>query len=352
MRVLLLTPDLTYSGATTQLLLAANELSRQGLVVRVGVLARGGPAGERLHQWGVAVEVLGGRRTAAPGWWLNLRRLLETWQPEVVHVWRPAALWALALATAGRRRSRWMVSGVLSARWPAGGWGRRWLLRQADCILVRTRAEYQQGLAWGLPASRLRLIPPGVALAGPPAASAPGKRWLLGIGPLEAHKGFRDAVWALDVLRRLHPDLELVLVGDGSERERLQRFVSAIALTAVVHFVGFQPALDTWLRQAVLVWVPSRRSAGVQAALEALAAGVPVVASRVPALQEVLIDGRTGFLVPPGDILALARRSRWVLEQEEVRIACGQAGQEHVRTHYAASTWGQRLAALYCELAA
>ncbi len=86
---------------------------------------------------------------------------------------------------------------------------------------------------------------------------------MITLGPIALHKGQRDAVWALDILRCLYDDLHLVIVGTGPHEERLRSFVRIVRLSEYVHFTGSVPDVRPWLARAEVVWVPScARAAG------------------------------------------------------------------------------------------
>ncbi|HEV3258183.1 MAG TPA: glycosyltransferase, partial [Gemmataceae bacterium] len=89
---------------------------------------------------------------------------------------------------------------------------------------------------------------------------------------------------------------------------------------------------------------------GVNAALEAMAAGRAVVAARVTHLEEIVRDGETGFLFAPGDKVALARQVRVLLEDSGLRWRCGQAGHDRARAHFAATELVRRFSHLYAAL--
>jgi glycosyltransferase involved in cell wall biosynthesis len=206
-------------------------------------------------------------------------------------------------------------------------------------------------------AQRLHVLWPGVAAPGPgPAAAAPGlppeARVVLGVGPLAPHKGFRDAIWAFDILRFLYADLRLVLLGGGPARAHLEHFARVAGVASDVHFLGPVASVGPWLERADVVWVPSLRPGGVGAALEAMAAGRPVVASDLPELREVVLDGETGLLFKPGDKAALARQTRALLDGPGLRRRLGAAAREHARKHFAAAQAVRQAARLYSEAAA
>jgi glycosyltransferase involved in cell wall biosynthesis len=277
-----------------------------------------------------------------------LRRLLRSYRPDVIHAWGPLALRAVA---AFRSTARLLVSAALP---PGGRPGvvDRWLLRRADGVLASGLEQAERYRRLGVAAQRLHVLRPGVGAAEPePAATAPGlppeARVVLGVGPLAPHKGFRDAVWAFDILRFLYEDLRLVLLGGGPGRAALEHFAGAAGVAPHVHFLGPVPAVGPWLERADVVWVPSLRPAGVGAALEAMAAGRPVVSSDLPELREVVADGETGLLFKPGDKAALARQTRALLDHTGLRRRLGAAAREHARKHFAAARAVRQAARLY-----
>ena len=91
----------------------------------------------------------------------------------------------------------------------------------------------------------------------------------------------------------------LVMIGDGPDRPAAERQAAAMGLSSHVEFVGEQQDLVPWLSTADLFLLPSSQESFGLAALEAMACGVPVVASRVGGLPEVIVDGRTGFVSRP-----------------------------------------------------
>jgi glycosyltransferase involved in cell wall biosynthesis len=159
-------------------------------------------------------------------------------------------------------------------------------------------------------------------------------RVLLGVGPLIGHKGFRDAVWTFDILHFLYDDLQLVLAGEGPDRPRVEEFARITRTNRRIRFTGPLTDLAALRRRAVLAWVPGR-AGGVQAALEAMAAGLPVVASRTPRLAEVVAHGETGLLAGPGDKADFARQTRSLLEDAARCRALGEAGQRRVAERFA-----------------
>jgi N-acetyl-alpha-D-glucosaminyl L-malate synthase BshA len=140
----------------------------------------------------------------------------------------------------------------------------------------------------------------------------------------------------LDVFGRIRQRVRarLVLIGDGPDRASLEHRAAAEGYGDSVEFVGEQLDLVSWLSAADLFLLPSAQESFGMAALEAMACEVPVVASSVGGLPEIIEDGRTGFLCPPGDVDAMASRSVQVLTDPALRRAIGQAACARVRTDF------------------
>ena len=147
---------------------------------------------------------------------------------------------------------------------------------------------------------------------------------------IEAGHGFREAIWAADLLRYVVDDLRLVIVGHG-DRSGLDRFARGLnPAGGRVFFLPARPDAAALLARADVVWVPSRSDCGRQVLLEAQAAGRPVVASALPGLAARIADGRTGLLTPPGDPRELARRTRTLFDDPALAERIGTAARAAV----------------------
>ncbi len=218
----------------------------------------------------------------------------------------------------------------------------RWLLRQADGVIVSDRGSLQAVMAC-MNVRSVHLVHPAVEPT--PSAGArhdlcdsigvpTNARLLVGVGPIEGRKGFRDAIWALDVLKYLYDDVFLILVGDGRDRQRLQDFARAIRADDRVRFIGVQPKAQDWLRIADVVWVPSLTTGGTNVALEAMGVGRPVVASRIAPLAEIVVHGESGLAFPPGDKVALARHTHALFQDPAQASKLGEAGRKRVTARF------------------
>ena len=204
----------------------------------------------------------------------------------------------------------------------------------------------------GIPPAKLVTIhyglddPPPAWGTNRPDEVAADARVLLAICRLERQKGLDIAVRALPIVRERHPDVELVVLGEGPERSALASL--ACGCDVPVHLVGRVPDVAAWLRRATLLVHPARWEGFGLAVLEAMIASVPVVASRVSSLPELVVDGETGVLVDPGDPAALSAGIERALESRE-RLAV--AAKQRARERFSVRRMADATGALYDSLA-
>ena len=153
-------------------------------------------------------------------------------------------------------------------------------------------------------------------------------------GRLSPEKGFDLFVEAAALVARAHANVGFLLCGDGPLRGALERRIGELGLAERFVLAGFRSDLHALLPGWDLAVLPSHTEGLPVAVLEALAAGVPVVATAVGGTPEVVEDGVCGFLVPPADPVALARRIAELLADDEVRRRLGQSGRQRVRTEF------------------
>jgi N-acetyl-alpha-D-glucosaminyl L-malate synthase BshA len=158
--------------------------------------------------------------------------------------------------------------------------------------------------------------------------------------PIVVHvSNFRPLKRVDDVVRvfaRLRADrpARLRLVGDGPERPRIEAQIAALGLTGEVELLGERIHLPAILRDAALFLLPSETESFGLAALEATACGLPVVASAVGGLPEVIVDGETGFLRPVGDVEGMAACAGRLLDDEPLRRRMALAARQRAETHF------------------
>ena len=187
-----------------------------------------------------------------------------------------------------------------------------WLYRRAffHAISESTRDDL---VARGVRAERVRVIHPGVDSSrftpDPAGHRAPTPSFLY-VGRLKRYKGIDLAIEALAVARRTRPELRLDVAGSGDYRPELERLAARLSLTEAVTFHGFVSEAQkiVLLREAWANVFPSPKEGWGITVVEAAACGTPSLASDSPGLRDSVRQGETGFLVPHGDVAALAAR--------------------------------------------
>jgi glycosyltransferase involved in cell wall biosynthesis len=172
-----------------------------------------------------------------------------------------------------------------------------------------------------------------------------GKRLVGAIGSLTEEKGLDVLLRAWPRLLDQYPDLQLCLIGDGPLRSCLQDMARDR-----VYFTGNLDDVRPWLGEFEVLLLPSRREGLPTVVLEAMAMGRPVVASRIGGVPEVVLDGRTGLLVPPEDPVVLATAVGELLQDASRRQEWGRAGQERVKKEFGLEKMIRKLEQLYEDL--
>ena len=179
-----------------------------------------------------------------------------------------------------------------------------------------------------------------------PADAVPdGVRVLLAVSRLTKQKGIDIAIRAL---ASLPDDTVLVVLGEGPERNALESLARELGVDGRVFLPGRVPDVAAWLRRATLLVHPARWEGFGLAVLEAMLAGLPVVASNVSSLPELVVDGETGFLVRPDDPAALALGVARALEQPSL----GAAGRARAHSEFSVGRMADRTRSLYATLVA
>ncbi len=165
-------------------------------------------------------------------------------------------------------------------------------------------------------------------------------------------KGVRHLIAAMAVLRPSMPDVRLEIAGAGPEQSALESEVRLQGLDDSVKFLGWQTEISYVMARWDVYAQPSLEEGFGLAVVEAMAAGLPVVASRVGSLPELVEEGHTGWLVPPANPAALAERLRHLLLDPAAQQAFGEAGWARARDLFSLSRMVTSIAAVYDDLVA
>ena len=293
----------------------------------------------------------------------ELYRLFRRERPDVVHTHAWGTLYEGLLA--GRLARVPVIvhgeHGTLQLR-PRQVHAQRWAWRRADEVLsVSSRLAERMSREVGIPLTRVRVIRNGVNLSRFTHTRSAGARTALGlpddgvvvigaVGRLvdvKDHAGFIDAVQLLrDRGRRVHA----VIVGEGPLRPDLQARIDRLGLQDTVRLLGHRADVETVFAGLDIFVQPSKSEGMSNTILEAMASGLPVVATHVGGADEMVVDGETGLLVPPGAPRELADALDRFLSNETLRQASGGAGRARAHREFSLETMIDGYQSFYCDL--
>lgn len=232
----------------------------------------------------------------------------------------------------------------------------------ADRIVTSGEAIRQLVIATGVPPTKVVAVPAGVDFdqfrPGPDRERIRAQLGLTSpvIGSVAMFRGSKGHQYLLDafgVILREYPAARLLLVGDGIRRSWIEQLTRDKGLSRAVSFTGFRPDVAELLRAMDCFALASVRTEGIpQSLLQALATELPVVASAVGGIPEVIEHETTGLLVPPGDAKALAEGILTALRKPDFARRLAKAGRQVVERRFSRAMAIQRLIALYEELLA
>jgi glycogen synthase len=282
---------------------------------------------------------------------VQLIAALDGWRPDVVHAhdWLVAwagddlrVLWNAPLLATVHATERGRQGGDVPAGQPASinsvEW---WLTFQAAAVI--TCSSYMRDevvTAFQLPREKVHVVPNGVDAADwepvAPTRRDIGGPLVLAWGRVQYEKGFQTLVTALPMLRHSHPDLRVVIAGRGSFLGELEAIAQGLGVDHMVRFPGFvsDDDLRDLLHTCSCAVIPSLYEPFGIVALEALAAGAPLVAAASGGLVEVLEGTGAGLLFPPGDAGALAAALSRMLDEPGLAKASRDAGAHLVHEVY------------------
>jgi len=207
--------------------------------------------------------------------------------------------------------------------------------RAAHIVVANSQAAADQSQREGLPARKVRIIPNGLDISRyRPASNRGPVRRLIMVGNLRPEKGHDTLLEALPAILAAEPNVALQIVGDGALRESLTDSIRRRGLSRHVTMLGEREDVPELLSASDVFVFPSKSEAFPNAVLEAMASGLPVVASRVGGIPELIESGHTGVLVEPGNGRQLADATLQLIRNPERARAMGNAARVHVEQHF------------------
>ena len=357
-RVMLMTDEMEVGGSQRQIVQLAMGLKERGIECVVLYFIKPSFLVDRLHAAGIQTLRVDKRRRVDPEFVWKLRQAIRQWAPDVLHCYSfTAELWgaiATRLLPASERPT--LITSVRGTyEWySANQWRmKHWASQRSQGIISNSRegAEYA-ARQMGLPMSRFSIVHNGVEVPEPPAdavaalrkeytatapdgqADAPFETLLLFVGRLVEHKNLPRLLDAFAQVAAERPHARLLLVGGGPLHDTLAARIRDLKLDDRALLLGERSDVAALMKAADLLVAPSLREGMSNVILEAMALGLPVLATRVGGTPEVIEDGRHGVLVDPTDTQALADSMLQLIDDPVRRQAIGQAGRQKVLEQY------------------
>ena len=358
MKILHVDPEVAFGGGERQVLGLLRHLARRGyenvLVTppdaRLAALA---PAADARQ---VALRVRNDADLLAA---LRLRRIVAAQRPDLVHFHTARAL---AMSPwLGRQARHAVVTRRMDYPLRPGPWTSLLYNRSVAAVVAISEDVRRRLLDAGVRAERITVVHSAVEPpAGPLASGRAAARARFGLGEdavigvvaaLEYRKGHDVLFRALARLHAAFPAMRCLVCGDGSRRAELERLAAELGIHEVARFLGEQRQVADVLAAVDVFVMPSRHEGLGVAVLEAMAAGLPVVASAVGGIPETVESERTGVLVAPQDPAALAAAIASLLREPDRARRLGAAGRARVLAEFSMERMADRYERVYAHVA-
>lgn len=240
-------------------------------------------------------------------------------------------------------------------------WACRIVNRLADCVTAVAGAVREHvHITEGCPLEKIVVIPNGIDAPAPPGGAgrsealrvSPGDQVIGTITRLVWKRGHQELLEAAAIVTQAEPSAKLVVVGDGPLRSSLEAQAQHLGLNGGVRFLGAVPEAARLLPHFDVFVLSSVWEGMSNSLLEAMAAGRPVVATRVGGNPEVVVDGETGLLVPPKNARALADAVLRLLRDRDLARRFGEAARRRVESQFTLEQMIRRMEDLYDDLLA
>ena len=293
----------------------------------------------------------------------RLSRLIMRLAPEVIHAHDPhaVAMAATALSIVAPSPKPPVIGSRRIVSPMAKNSFSRWKYSQVDCFIANSVATRDRLAAEGIPREKITIVHEGIdveRIVRMPAANVHAEFFLPTHAPivgnvaaLVPHKGHHHLIDAAALVVRDVPDVRVVIVGDGELRDALERHVRDKHLERHVFLAGFRTDALALTKGFDLFAVSSVTEGMCAALIDAMAASKAAVATEAGAIAEVVVDGKTGFLVPPRDHAAMAARLVVLLKDAALRQRMGEAALARVRAAFTVERMVEETAAVYARLA-
>ncbi|MFO0427096.1 MAG: glycosyltransferase [Planctomyces sp.] len=342
-RIAFVIPTLDQSGAERQLTLLAQSLPRDLYQTHVFALNRGGYFADELRSAGIPVTILGKRFRFDPLTWYRLRKELSRFHPDIVQSYLFSANSYVRLPGICPKGCRIVVSERCVDSWKSSWQLKldRWLVSRTDAMTANSNSVAEFYQAVGVPGNLLHVIPNSIPA---PSSDVPRDRTsiqkefgldedcrLIGyVGRLARQKRLEDLIWAFQLLRQVVNGSRLILIGDGPERDALADVAIKLDCRNLITFTGHRDDADRLMEGLDVFCLASEFEGMSNSLMEAMAMGIPCVASNIPSNRELIRSEENGLLFEPGNAPDLMKQLRRVLDDPDLAIRLGEAGHQQI----------------------
>lgn len=369
-RVLTLIESSTVTGPSRNLIefgkLAANPEPGLPIVeVIVATYQRGpgeSPLAVTAKNAGLSVFTISERRRWDTKVFPQLRQMIAQCQPDILES-RNVKSHFLVRMLGLHRKCRWVAwnHGYTATNWLDRAYSQldRWSLRGAYRVVTVCGPFADKLESRGIDRDRITVLHNSVKpFVAPPleqvrrvqhSLGLQDEAVILAVGRLSYEKGIADLLRAAAVLSNTKgvPNFRLVLVGDGPEREALARLASRLGIEGRLTMAGFQRDTKPYYSLATLMAVSSHTEGSPNVVLEAMAAGLPIAATAVGGIPEILEEGLTGLMVPPRNPDAMADAILRILTDPEMRLRLGAAARLRAESNFTPEVYKRSLVEFY-----
>jgi len=335
MRIVFLDSGKEWRGGQYQVLNLGLELQKRGHELLL-VCQKQTPLHSRAKEKGLAVEAVRMRGDLDFRAWVRVAGALRMFKPEVVHAHTGRGHAVGLGATFFQDVQAFVVTRRVGTPLKISMVNRIKYSRLVSCFVAISEHVAGTLKLAGVPPARIRVIPSAVRLeefavdeaAGVDAARAgtgrPAEtRVVLNVGSLSREKSQQDVLRVAGIVARTLPSARFLIAGSGPLRHRLERISKDLEVDAVVRFLGFRDDVPALMRGASVFLFPSESEGLGSAALQAMAAGLPVVATESGGIRDIVKHGETGFLFAKRDVASMADAVVKLLREPDLAAEMG-----------------------------
>jgi glycosyltransferase involved in cell wall biosynthesis len=216
----------------------------------------------------------------------------------------------------------------------------RMTLSRSDCILALNNKAKQELVFIGVPENKITILPIGIDInkfSFTPFAKKDSKNIeLLALGYLHKRKGTELVIKALQLVKKNCPSVHLTIIGDGPQRTELENLASKLDLKKNITFAGFvnyEQLVKYYQKSHILVSMSRAESWG-QVYIDAMACGLPIITSKNDGSNEIVVDGKFGYLVDKEDYKALADKTLHLINNFDLMAKLGRCARQEVENKY------------------